>query len=284
MSALKKEISTAFETVPLKKEQYEFFRRKIYEIAGINLPLNAKNESLMQNRLSRLVRKYQLNNFIELEQLMKDENPSLIEDFISTMTTNKTHFFREDAHFEFLKKTLPEHFNQFSDLRIWCAASSTGQEPYSIAMTLNENLLPAQKSRAKILATDIDLDILHKAQSANYQTNELEGLPSTLQKKYCSLDIKSKGFLINSEIKNYIDFARFNLVTGNYKFNKPFDYIFCRNVLIYFDPPTTYRVIDSLATCLRPGGYLIIGHSESGTTIPGQLKAVAQAVYRKESK
>lgn len=284
MSAVKKEISSVFDSVPLKKEQYEFFRRRIYEVAGINLPLNSKNESLMQNRLSRLVRKYQVSDFIELEALMNQGNPLLIEDFISTMTTNKTHFFREEAHFDFLKKSLPDHFKNYSDLRIWCAASSTGQEPYSIAMTLNESLTPAQKSRSKILATDIDLDILKKAQAANYQPNELEGLPTSLQKKYCVSDIKSKGVLINTEIKNFVDFARFNLVTGNYKFNKPFDYIFCRNVLIYFDPPTTYRVIDSLANCLRPGGLLIIGHSESGTAIPGQLKSVAQAVYRKEQK
>lgn len=284
MSTLKKEYLAVFETTPIDKDQYDFFRRRIYDIAGINLPLNAKNESLMQNRLSRLVRKYQLNNFTELANLMNQENSVLLEDFISTMTTNKTHFFREEAHFDFLKRTLPNHFQNHQDLRIWCAASSTGQEPYSLAMTLSESLTLNQKARSKILATDIDLDILKKAQTAIYRPNEIDGLPLSLQKKYCTQDINNKNYLINPEIRNLIDFARFNLVNGNYKFNKPFDYIFCRNVLIYFDPPTTYRVIDSLANCLRPGGYLIVGHSESGTAIPHQLKSVAQAVYQKVSR
>lgn len=281
MSAAKLEFS--INQIELTSKDFAYFAKKIYELAGIHLPSNDKNISLVQNRLSRLLRRHELSSYSALADKIEKGGPLIIDEFISSLTTNKTHFFREEAHFEFLEKELPNHFKDHNELRIWCAASSTGQEPYTLAITLLESLSSQQASRSRILATDIDTDILAKAAAGEYSEQEMQGLDAHLRQKYFLRQAsKDKSFRAADSISSMIDFARFNLITGNYKFNKPFDFIFCRNVLIYFDPPTTRKVIESLGKCLRPGGHLIIGHSESGTQVPADLKGIAQAVYRKE--
>ena len=269
------------QAVNLEPREYDFFRQYIYELAGIHLPFNPKNQSLVQNRLSRMLRKYHLGSYPELVALLNKKNPEVIEDFISNLTTNKTHFFREEAHFHYLKSSLQQHFAQNNELRIWCAASSTGQEPYTLAILLRETLNENQWNRSRILATDIDLDILAKAEKGRYSSAEMEGLSDALRKKYFVQNLADSSWSVDPQLRKSIDFARFNLVTGNYKFNKAFDFIFCRNVLIYFDAPTTQKVILNLAQCLRPEGLLFIGHSESGTALPNCLKATSQAVYKK---
>lgn len=271
------------QTITLSDKEFNFFAKKIYELSGINLPLSSKNMSLVQNRLSRLLRRYKLTHFSELVEILSDPSKQQIEDFISSLTTNKTHFFREEAHFDFLKSRLKSHFSKSSDLTIWCAASSRGHEAYSLAMVANESLDPFQISKTKILATDIDLEILKIAQQGVYEESDTEGLPLELRKKYFSFDRSTESYSVSKSLKSMIDFRRFNLVTGLYKFNRPFDFIFCRNVLIYFDPPTTLKVITNLGSCLRNDGFLFIGHSESGTAIPRTLSPVTQAVYKKVS-
>lgn len=284
MSAQKKEkTQSPFSPLFLEKSEYSYFSKKIYNLAGINLPLNEKNISLLQNRLSRLLRKYNLNSYQNIISKLETNEKIFIEDFISCLTTNKTHFFREPAHFDFLKKELSTHFYHNSDLRIWCAASSTGQEPYTLSMVLHESLTIQQLSRSRILATDIDLEILNKASLGLFDQNELEGLNNYYKNKYFTQDISTKKFKATPQLQSIVDFNRFNLVTGLYKFSKNFDFIFCRNVLIYFDPPTTHKVIDSLGSVLKPGGYLILGHSESGSQQHKSLKSITQAVFKKEN-
>lgn len=283
MGAPKLEISFNSSHFELKQKDFQYFSKKIYDLAGINLPYTTKNMSLVQNRLSRLLRRYNLSNFTELASAMETANATQIEEFISSLTTNKTHFFREEAHFSFLKNELSNHFSQHNELRIWCAASSTGQEPYTLAIVLAENLTANQLSKSKILATDIDLDILKKANAGQYSDSEMEGLSLELKRKYFTKDSATKKYSANRQIKGLIDFARFNLISGNYRFSKPFDFIFCRNVLIYFDGPTTKQVIENLSQCLRPNGYLVLGHSESGTQTHSPLTTTAQAIYRKDA-
>lgn len=284
MGAFKLKTQNGLEqTALLKRNEFQYFSKKIYDLAGINLPYTPKNISLLQNRLSRMLRKYDLSDFYELVDLLEAGNTSTLDEFISCLTTNKTHFFREASHFHFLKNDLPNHFNQHNELRIWCAASSSGQEPYTLGIVLSENLTQAQLSRSKILATDIDLEILKRASLGEYAENEMDGLPLELRKKYFHQNQVTKKFTVNNQLRSLIDFGRFNLISGNYKFYKPFDYIFCRNVLIYFDGPTTSRVIQKLTECLRPEGYLILGHSESGTQTHDNLTPVAQAVYKRKS-
>jgi len=282
MGAPKVEYSAGTFHVELRLDDFKYFSKKIYELAGIHLPPTPKNTSLLQNRLSRLLRRYKLATFSDLVQFIENANETHLEEFISTLTTNKTHFFREAAHFSFLKTELSHHFSQHNELRIWCAACSTGQEPYSLGIVLSEALSNTQISRSKILATDIDLEILNRARCGEYTETEMEGLSSDLKRKYFSKEAQAEKFAVIKSLRALIDFARFNLISGRYKFTKPFDFIFCRNVLIYFDPPTSKRVIENLSTCLRPGGVLFLGHSESGTQIDAPLSSVAQAVYRKD--
>ncbi len=269
----------------ISENDFLFFSKKIYDLTGIHLPYNPKNISLMQNRLSRLLRSYQLKNYSDLKSFFDKPNPKFTNEFVTSLTTNKTHFFREQPHFDFLNKLLKSHRDTRQELRVWCAASSTGQEPYSLAISLLENLTPAQISKSKILATDIDLEVLAKAASGLYTENEMDGLPLHLRNKYFTRAIikGQAGYQALPELMGLIDFGRFNLVLGQYKFTKSFDLIFCRNVLIYFDPPTVQNVINQLASTLTSGGHLVVGHSESGTSVTKQLVSVQQAVYQKRS-
>lgn len=263
----------------LTKAHYSFFSKKIYDIAGVHMPESDKNTALMRNRLSRLLRKYKLENYDQLADKLKMADLSFINEFVSCLTTNKTEFFREMAHFEFLRKELKVHFNKNSDLRIWCAAASTGQEPYTIAMTLCEELNDNQIMRSKILSTDIDLEVLNKAAQGIYQQNELLGLsPVQIQKFF---EKKEDHFKTVDKITRLIHYSQFNLVRDSYEFKKPFDFIFCRNVLIYFDPETTQKVIQNLLNSLKPGGYLILGHSEAGVFKNSQAQSLTRAIFRK---
>ncbi|MFN7454579.1 MAG: CheR family methyltransferase [Pseudobdellovibrionaceae bacterium] len=266
----------------LPRKDFDFFAKKMFELSGVNLPFSSKNEALVKNRMSKLMRRLKVTDIDELRNVVESEDRKVIQEFISALTTNKTHFFREEAHFDFLKNYLKGHFQKPQDLRIWCAAASTGQEPYTLAICVQEALNPSQLARTKILATDIDLQVLQKATNGIYTESEMEGLPGYLQKKYFHrLEGKQKVWQANDELNKMIRFAPFNLVHNDHKFQTQFHLIFCRNVLIYFDPPTTAQVIDFLADQLSPEGYLILGHSESGAMKCPKVKPLARAVYQK---
>lgn len=283
MSAAKKieSFGVAHDPGELKPKIFERFAKRLYDIAGIHLPVSEKNLSLVKNRLSRILRKESIASFEELANMMDNPSPALLEQFISALTTNKTHYFREEAHFDFLKKQLETHFEKHQDLRIWCAAASTGQEPYTLALVVKESVPPQYHSKCRILATDIDLEVLQKAANGVYTESEMEGLPSYLRTRYFTTSSDKQHFRVNDDVAKLVHFSRFNLIQGNYNFRTPFHYVFCRNVLIYFDPPTTKQVISNLASTLQKDGYLILGHSESGMVSDPQIKALSQATYRK---
>jgi len=281
MSAAKKliaELQFNFKEQELSKPNFDFFAQLMYDISGVHLPESAKNEALIKNRLSKLLRNYKLQSYDELKEAMKNPDAKLFSDFVSALTTNKTHFFREEAHFEWLQKYLPTHFQSNQELRIWCAAASTGQEPYTIAMLLNEFLTPEQLLRTKFLATDIDLQVLKKAVDGMYTENEMAGCPPELRKKY--FDKTPTGFHTKDFLAKTVRFAQLNLME-EWPFQHKFHLIFCRNVLIYFDPPTTKRVIDQMASYLAPKGHLILGHSESGTVKGVNIKPLTRAIYQR---
>jgi chemotaxis protein methyltransferase CheR len=265
----------------LKRKTFDKFSAKIHEIAGVNLPWTDKNISLVRNRLSKVLRKEGLANYEELADKLENPSKAMLEIFISALTTNKTHFFREEAHFDFLANELKTHFDRHQDLRLWCAAASTGQEPYTLAMVIKENVPPQYHHKCKMLATDIDLEVLGRAVKGVYTSAETEGVPSWLRTKYFDASKDKTSFRAKDDLAKMIHFARFNLVQNSYEFQKPFHYVFCRNVLIYFDPPTTKKVINGLASTLIPGGYLVLGHSESGTVSDPTIKALSQAIYKK---
>lgn len=262
----------------LTPAQFQFFAQKMYELSGVHLPVSAKNEALVKNRLSKILRRHQYADYDQLKTALRDPTPEMLSEFISALTTNKTHFFREEAHFEWLQKYLPTHFQSHSELRVWCAAASTGQEPYTIAMLLNEFLTPEQREKTKFLATDIDLQVLKKASEGAYTESEMDGCPPEYRKKY--FDKTPTGFKAKPQLSAGVRFAQINLM-DEWPFQHKFHIIFCRNVLIYFDPPTTKRVIDQMAKFLAPKGHLILGHSESGTVKGEGIKPLTRAIYQK---
>lgn len=275
-----------YQDLELSTKSYELFAQKMYDIAGVDLPFSPKNHALLRNRLIKILRRRGLSTYEQYWDILKNGSEDVNSEFVSALTTNMTSFFRESAHFDFLAKILPEKFTQ-SELRIWCCAASTGQEPYTIAMTVKESLPEAQVARTRILATDIDQQVLKKASIGAYEEKDMQGLTPTLRQKYFkrvkSTDKKFPDdlFQANDDIHKLIRFAYFNLMNETYVFQNKFHIIFCRNVLIYFDEKTTKRVINNLTATLAPGGYLILGHSESGNVRHPSLKPLSRAIYQK---
>lgn len=290
MSAIKKVNSTMtealhdFEDIKLSDKLYMKFAARMYELAGVDLPLTPKNHALIRNRIVKVLRRHSLRSYEEYWALVEKGSADITQEFISALTTNMTSFYREPSHFEFLQKVLPELAkNCGNDLRIWCAAASTGQEPYTIAITACEVQSEMPTTKMRLLATDIDLQVLKKASVGSYEEREMQGLSLALRNKYFE-KIKSKeneAFRAKDQIHNMIRFAPFNLMNPKYEFQHKFHVIFCRNVLIYFDEETTKKVIDNLTSCLAPGGYLVLGHSESGNVRHVNLKPLSRAVYQK---
>ena len=273
-------VPTSYEALPLKQSTFESFSQKIYQIAGIHLPYNDKNVALLSNRLTRLCREYNLKDFEELNEKLRMPSEQLKQSFVSSLTTNKTDFFREEAHFDFLKVHLPQLLKAKPEIRIWSSACSAGSEPYTLAIMAAEMLNPMDRQRIKILATDIDVEILKKAVQAHFTPIEMEGLqPHHKQKYFTSL---SKGlFELVPDITKSVHFSEFNLMNFQYRFQKKFDVVFCRNVLIYFDKETTDKVLDLLVSNLDLKGYLIIGHSESGVIRHPCLKSLGNSIFQK---
>jgi chemotaxis protein methyltransferase CheR len=260
--------------------------------AGINLPLNEKNLSLMASRLNKIMGQKQITTFTEFaECLTKDAE--LRHTFIEELTTNTTYFFREPAHFEMLKGVIENILKNKSksvgkpDLRVWCAAASTGQEPYTILMTLIEGFGWPLPFNLKYLATDISTDVLQTASDGIYSEKEVEGLSTQqtsqfLTKVSSGIDDGRVKFKIQPQLKELVTFAPFNLLTEKYPFKNQFDIIFCRNVLIYFDRETTNAIVDKMIGKVNQGGYLFLGHSEAGMMKHPDVSVVAHAVYLKK--
>jgi chemotaxis protein methyltransferase CheR len=287
MSAVKK-IDTSglfdFEDIKLSDKVYQQFADKMYELAGVDLPYSPKNHALIRNRIVKLLRRHKLESYEQYWDMLQRGGSQVINEFISALTTNMTSFYRESNHFDFLKEQLPLLAQKNpGELRLWCAAASTGQEPYTIAMTVRDALSEAQAAKTRILATDIDLQVLKKASIGTYEEREMQGLPPAQRTKYFEkVKVKDgEGWRARDELHKLLRFAPFNLMNPKFEFQHKFHIIICRNVLIYFDEPTTKKVIDNLTECLAPGGYLILGHSESGNVKHPHLKPLSRAVYQK---
>jgi chemotaxis protein methyltransferase CheR len=289
MSALKKTDSAVsalyeFEDIQLTEKMFGKFAKHMYDLAGVDLPFSPKNHALIRNRIVKLLRRHGLKSYEEYWAKIEHGNHELTSEFISALTTNMTSFYREGNHFDFLAQQLPELYKKFgADIRMWCAAASTGQEPYTIAITANEVMQSIPGMKARLLATDIDLQVLKKGSIGAYEEREMQGLPSAQRLKYFEKVKKGETefWRAKDSIHDMIRFAQFNLMSPKYEFQHKFHVIFCRNVLIYFDEETTKKVIDGLTSCLAPGGYLVLGHSESGNIKHTNLKPLSRAVYQK---
>ena len=261
-------------------KEFRLFQELIYDEFGISL--SDKKVTLMQTRLRKWMQNLEMKKYHELYDYLQS-NPHDLMLLADAITTNVTSFFREKNQWVYLKSYLPR-YNESKHLRIWSAACSSGQEPYSITMFLNDLFPNFSSWNFKLLATDLSKEILQKAITGEYREKDLEGVSKQHRSKYFTpLKKPEKCYVIKDFLKENILFRQFNLVTGNYHlFKNQFDIIFCRNVMIYFDQPTQDKVTTNLIRLLKPGGLLLIGHSESITNRNSNIQAVSPAVYIKK--
>ena len=264
-------------TPELTRKQFEHLCRKVYRICGINL--QEGKEQLVKSRLSRRLTALDLDSFeAYFEHLESEQGAKELIWMIDAITTNKTSFFREVQHFDFLSNVVIPNLSD-ARLRIWCAASSTGEEPYSIAMLLREKLPNFREWDVKILATDISFTVLEKARRAQYREEDLGPVPQPWRKKYFS-SVADGSWKLSDEVASIVRFGRLNLMEP-FPMRGPFDIIFCRNVMIYFDKPTQGTLVRRFHEMLSPGGYLMVGHSESLSGADHDFTYVQPATYQK---
>lgn len=260
------------------------FADYLYEYAGIKLTLQKKN--LLITRLSQVIEKQGFTSFKAYFDYMKmDKSGKTLSEFINRISTNHTYFFREEEHFNFLKqKAFPEFAEKLKrekDLRIWSAGCSNGSEPYTICMLMDEFFEDQMKSwDTKILATDISQKVLDLAVKGTYKPNDIDKIPPLWRMKYFK-KVGIDEFQVIDPIRNNVIFRRLNLLS-DFPFKKAFHIIFCRNVMIYFDEPTKAKIIQKFYDLLVPGGYLLIGHSETIDRTNSPFTYVMPSVYRKE--
>lgn len=249
---------------------------------GINLM--DYNEDALYNRIVRRLRILRVTDFDEYcYRLRIDLNEEI--KFINLLTNITTYFFRENHHFEYLKHhILPELVSQKKKMRIWSSACSTGEEPYSIAMTIQETIRDLAQRDIKILATDVNSDALSTAESGIYKLSDIRKMNEQRQKLWFSpMNDTDKMFgTINPELKSLVTFRELNLM-HTWPFHHMFDIIFCRNVLIYFNQEIVDMVLNRLDRVLNPGGYLILGYTESLNEIKKHYVSLGNTIYQKVS-
>lgn len=262
--------------LPLSDIHFRRISELIYQRAGIVLA-DHKRE-MVYNRLVRRLRILGINDFGQyLAMLESDANSAEWQAFINALTTNLTAFFREAHHFPILAEHARSRPNNYS---VWSTAASTGEEPYSIAMTLSEALGPRMDS-CSIQASDIDTQVLEKAVAGVYRQEELRTLsPQQMQKFFLKGTGPHSGLVrIRPELAQMVAFQQINLLASHWQLNGPFDAIFCRNVMIYFDKQTQEKILRRFVPLLKPGGLMFAGHSENFSQISREFYLRGQTVY-----
>lgn len=260
-------------------KEFELFRTFIYDHAGISLA--PAKHVMVSSRLSKRLNYYQLQTFSQYFQLaMNPENAQEFQMLVNILTTNETYFFREPKHFDYLRDEILKPWRG-SSLRVWSAASSSGEEAYSIAMSLSENLGARDWD---ILGTDLSTTVLQKARQGVYPMGRLELLDPQLLEKYCLKGVRSQEgtFRISEKLRKRTSFKQLNLMKSLPSGIGAFDVIFLRNVLIYFDNETKKHVVERILSALKPGGHFFIGHSETLNGIAEQLEMVKPSIYKKK--
>jgi chemotaxis protein methyltransferase CheR len=262
----------------LTSAHFKHIRDLMYDTSGVNL-VEGKEE-LVKARLSKRIRVLGLDGFDEyVRYIEQDSSGDELFQMVDELTTNKTSFFRESAHFDLLREEiLPAYKARGGRFRIWSAGCSSGEEPYTMAVTLNEALPDIERRDAKILATDISPTILDQARSGVYTPQVLAEVPDSQRKRYFEAQADGR-FAAKSSLRSLISFALLNLMEP-WPMKGPFDVIFCRNVMIYFDQPTRERLVQRYHELLTPGGILCVGHSESLNSCQHGMDYVQPAVYR----
>jgi len=266
--------------------EFKFLSQVVMANAGIVLGPNKRQ--LVQGRLTRRLRDLKLASFKEYCDHLRNAGPEELSSLINAVTTNVTAFFRENHHFEHLvSHMLPEALERNAvsrRVRIWSAGCSSGEEPYSIAMTALEALPSGQSWDLKILATDIDSEMVAMAANGVYAEERLGDIASERQRRWFKRGVGANAGMVRAkpELTSVIAFRTLNL-HGDWPMQGPFDVIFCRNVMIYFDQQMRDRMLQRFAMLLAEGGYLCIGHSESIHAGAGPYRLVGKTIYRKSS-
>jgi chemotaxis protein methyltransferase CheR len=254
----------------------------VHEIAGIALPPN--KHAMVRSRLATRARTLGLPSVgAYLEHVENDASGGELAAMIDALTTNKTYFFREEAHFDLLRhRVFPDLAERSGPIRLWSAGCSTGEEAYCMAVLALETFGERAPRDVRILGTDISQRVLNVARPGEYAAENVSAIPApTLARMFESVPHGNRrSYRVRAELRALVRFARLNLMS-NWPMRGPFDVIFCRNVMIYFDRPTRERLVRRLAELLTPGGYLCIGHSESLTGFSPGLEFVQPATYRR---
>jgi len=273
----------------LDSKSFARIQALVYDYLGINL--KDTKQLMVRNRLIRKIKALRFKDFNEyLDFIENPQNESHFQEFVNAITTNKTDFFREHKQFEILRDEilpeLEEHQRQANGqryLRVWSAACSTGEEPYTIAMVLKDYFEEKKDWKYKILATDINSQVLEQSQLGVYPVSALEPIPQEQLRKYFLKGVgNQEGFFqVKPELKEVVVFKQLNLFTPEYPFRKGVDIIFCRNTAIYFDKIKKIELFHQFYQWLKPGGYMFIGHSESLNNIHQEFKFYKNNIYKK---
>ena len=266
----------------LTDKEFAQFQSLIYQQVGISL--DTPKKTLLVSRLGKRLRELELTSYQAYYDCISGEGgEEELTQLLDLISTNKTDFFREPIHFDFLREQVIPEVQDTRKLRVWSSASSSGEEPYTIAMTLCDAIPARNQWDIKILASDISTRVLSKAASGIYEEERVGQLPQDLVRRHF---LRGKGaqagkLKIRPNLAQMITFRRINLMDPSFPIRTPLDVIFCRNVMIYFDRLTQTTLIEKFYRYLRPGGYLFIGHSESLQWIDHQFTYLRPTIYQK---
>ncbi len=265
--------------ITLTDKEFRRFQELIYEWSGIYMS-DAKR-ALVAGRLLKRLRYYQLSKFQQYIDIVEDpQNKVERQIMVNILTTNETYFFRESQHLDYLRDEILENYKRDGNFRVWSAATSSGQEAYSIAMVIDSKL---GNTPWEIIGTDINEEVLEKAVQGIYPIEAADKIPTHYLKKYCLKGVRSQEgfFTVIDNIKKRITFQQLNLIESNPTFGL-FDVVFLRNVMIYFNLETKQRLIEKITRYIKDQGYLILGHSENLNNISKNYKIVGPTIYRKQ--
>ncbi|ASB49032.1 CheR family methyltransferase [Alkalitalea saponilacus] len=271
----------------LSEKDFQVFSQYIYSEYGIKMP--PIKRIMLQGRLLKRIRELKMNSYSEYKEYFfsKDGQQKELLHFLNVVTTNKTDFFREPVHFIFLNETVLQDFSKnnptHQPLKIWSAGCSSGEEPYTISIVLNEYQRLNPSFKFEIQGTDISTQMLEKAARGIYPASKALTIPMDIKKKYFlkSKDVNNQTIRVHPHLQKNIKLGYLNLMDTSYGAQDMFDVIFCRNVLIYFDRPTQEKVINKLCTHLKKDGHFFIGHSESLSGMDVPLKHIKPTIFKK---
>ncbi len=265
------------------KKHFDYLRKLVGVETGIHL--SEQKRDLVYSRLTRRLRALKLKGFDDYLDLVQSDSNAEMEHFVNAITTNLTAFFRENHHFEYLATDLlPAVANQgkLNGLRIWSAGCSTGEEAYSIAITLRETVSNLDSYGIQILASDLDSDVVKIASAGVYEEKRIEGMSRERVRKwfYRGTGANAGRVKVRPELNKLITFKQLNLIDP-WPINGSFDIVFCRNVIIYFNKETQSALFERFAQKINPNGHLIIGHSENLNKITNRFELIEKTIYKK---